>query len=98
MQNMSLPIAVVHPTHAVGSSTVQANTGPADPVINAVNKTMTSNVTALSFVFDRITQSLRVVITDQLSGEVLRKIEYTSMPPHTHQADKLQGLLLDRLV
>jgi hypothetical protein len=96
MSKLSLPIAVVHPAHPVGSTTSSLQAAAIEPMETAKPSTVTST-TALSFAFDRVTQSLQVIITDQVSGEVLRKLEYTAIPSHTHQTDKLQGLLLDQL-
>ncbi len=51
---------------------------------------------ALSFAFDSVEKTLNVVITDQRSGEILRKIEYNHIPHDVHQTEKLNGLLLNQ--
>ena len=95
MPNLSLPIAAAHPVPPVGSVTSPLTPAATD-LVNPTKAPASPHTTNLSFAFDRETKSLRVVITDPLSGEVLRKIEYTSIPPQTHRSDKLQGLLLDQ--
>jgi hypothetical protein len=60
-----------------------------------VNLTATDSTT-LSYSFDRANQSLRIVITDKTSGEVLRSLEFKSFHANLHRTDKLSGLLLDR--
>jgi hypothetical protein len=85
----------VHLPLPLGSATSPSQTSSAESA-DCVRPPACSSLTSLSFAFDRQTKSLRVVITDQASGEVLRKIEYTAIPPKTHRADKLQGLLLDQ--
>gem|GEM_PF-3971688 len=57
---------------------------------------LTSSTVALSFAFDTVTKSLNVIMTDQGSGEVVRKISYTRLPSDVHQPSKLHGLLLDQ--
>ncbi len=52
---------------------------------------------AMSFAYDSVAQSLNIVMTDKTSGEIIRKITYKHIPPDVHQADKLQGLLLDQM-
>lgn len=52
---------------------------------------------AMSFAYDSVAKSLNIVMTDKTSGEIIRKITYKHIPPDVHQADKLQGLLLDQL-
>lgn len=51
---------------------------------------------ALSFAFDSVHKTLNVVVTDERSGEVLRKIEYNQIPHDVHRPDKLSGLLLNQ--
>jgi uncharacterized FlaG/YvyC family protein len=52
---------------------------------------------AMSFAYDSVAKSLNIVMTDKTSGEIIRKITYKHIPPDVHQADKLQGLLLDQM-
>ena len=52
----------------------------------------------LSFAFDSLQKTLNVVVKDELSGEVLRKMEYTHIPHNIHHREKLNGLLLDQIV
>ncbi len=62
------------------------------PTVHPIVKT---DNTALSYSFDSIEQALRIELTDQNSGEVLRHIEFKSFPASLHRAEKLSGLLLD---
>ena len=57
-----------------------------------------SDNTTLSYSFDRTNQSLRIVVTDKISGEVLRNIEFKSFHANLPRTEKLSGLLLDRKV
>lgn len=93
MSHVSLAIAVVPPATSVANVTPQTQTFNNDPIKQAPP---TTNTTTLSFAFDSETKSLRVVITDQVSGEILRKIEYNAIPSDLHQSPKLHGLLLDQ--
>ena len=58
----------------------------------------TPSAVALSFAFDSIQKTLNVVMTDERSGEVVRTIEFTRLPPDIHHNDRLNGLLLDQFV
>jgi hypothetical protein len=57
---------------------------------------LTQMTVALSFAFDSVTRSLNIVMTDQNSGEVVRKFAYRKLPTDVHRRDKLHGLLLDQ--
>lgn len=99
--------ATAHPDDAVGGvipSKIEAHRAQSKPT-EAVSpaKSMSSDVqvrpqvmVSLSFAFDSVTQSLSVIMTDKNSGEVVRKISYKSLPTDVHQAEKLNGLLLDK--
>jgi uncharacterized FlaG/YvyC family protein len=95
MSLVSPPIAAVHLPPPVGRATSPPQTCSNESV-ETVKPPTCASLTALSFAFDRQTKSLRVVITDEASGEVLRKIEYTAISPKTHRADKMQGVLMDQ--
>ena len=71
------------------------HTQSAPDLPSLVNLTVTDSTT-LSYSFDRANQSLRIVITDKTSGEVLRSLEFKSFHANLHRTDKLSGLLLDR--
>ncbi len=51
---------------------------------------------AFSFAYDSQAKSLNIVMTDKVSGEVVRKISFKHLSSDVHQASKLQGLLLDQ--
>lgn len=68
---------------------------PSPDLPSRVNLTATESTT-LSYSYDRANQSLRIVITDKTSGEVLRSLEFKSFHTNLHRTDKLSGLLLDR--
>jgi uncharacterized FlaG/YvyC family protein len=100
------PNAPVHPDDAVsGVKSLKLQT----PQASAVPTTKTpepqkapefnfkADSLALSFAYDSVAKSLNIVMTDKTSGEIIRKITYTHIPPDVHQADKLHGLLLDQL-
>ena len=89
------PIAPVHQDDALGGVTFsQTKTTPVSAAPQSPNPA-NSNV-ALSFAFDIVTKSLQVVITDKISGEVVRKIAYSHLPIDVHRSDQLHGLLLDQ--
>ena len=94
---LSLPtIAPAHQDDAVSKLTQskpKTQTSPAP----TIEPNYSSNTVALSFAFDIATQSLNVVMTDKVSGEVVRKMSYTRLPTDVHQSNKLHGLLLDQL-
>jgi hypothetical protein len=94
---LSLPtIATAHPDDAVSKPTphkAKPQTSPAP----TIEPSYLSNAVALSFAFDIATKSLNVVMTDKVSGEVVRKMSYTHLPTDVHQSNKLHGLLLDQL-
>jgi len=58
---------------------------------------VTSNI-AMSFAFDAASKSLNVVMTDTVSGQLIRKFSYTSLPVAVHQSEKLTGYLIDQNV
>lgn len=95
---ISLPtVAPAHQDDAVSKPTpnkpkTQTHTEP------TIEPNYSSNTVALSFAFDIATKSLNVVMTDKVSGEVVRKMSYTHLPTDVHQSHKLQGLFLDQLV
>lgn len=97
------PNAAVHQDDAVvgiQALTPQPHNAPA-PVTQVTSvpsepPELTANSVALSFAYDSATKALHVVVTNRLSGEVVRKISYTHIPSGVHQSDKLQGLLLDQ--
>ncbi len=51
---------------------------------------------ALSFAYDSQAKSLNIVMTDKVSGEVVRKMSFKHLASDVHQASKLHGLLLDQ--
>ena len=67
-----------------------------DKVVQTEPQTQPQVTVALSFAFDTLTQSLNVIMTNKISGEVVRKISYKSLPTEVHKAEKLNGLLLDQ--
>lgn len=73
-------------------------TAPTTPPTSTVTtpESKTPSAVALSFAFDRIQKTLNVVMTDKQSGEVVRTIEFTHLPPDIHRNDRLNGLLLDQ--
>jgi uncharacterized FlaG/YvyC family protein len=90
------PIAPVHHDDAASNLAFsQPKTTDASPVESRMHSHIGSAV-ALSFAFDSITKSLNVVMTDKMSGEVVRKISYAHLPTEVHQSNKLHGLLLDQ--
>ena len=90
-----LPIAPAHQDDAAGTLT---SNKPKPPIQGgqANAPSYASSAVALSFAFDSATRSLNVVMTDKISGEIVRKIAYTHLPSDLHRADKLHGLLLDQ--
>jgi uncharacterized FlaG/YvyC family protein len=67
-----------------------------DKLVEAQSQAFPQVNVALSFAFDRVTQSLNVVMTDKNSGEVVRKISYKHLSTTIHKSEKLNGLLLDQ--
>jgi uncharacterized FlaG/YvyC family protein len=88
-----MAIAVVPSAPTVANVTTQTQTFKNDPITHV---TPSTNTTTLSFAFDSETKSLRVVITDQASGEILRKFEYNAIPSDLYRSPNLLGLLLDQ--
>jgi uncharacterized FlaG/YvyC family protein len=66
-----------------------------DEHLTNVATAMPSTV-ALSFAFDSVQKILNVVIKDERSGEIVRKIEYTHIPHDVHRPEKLNGLLMNQ--
>ncbi len=87
------PIAPAHLDATVARSWPQQIHSPTEVPPDLLSNT---DNTTLSYSIDRVQQSLRIVITDKNSGEVLRNIEFKSFPAHLHRTEKLSGLLLDR--
>jgi len=88
------PIAPAHlDAPAARTWAPQKQTPPDSPSHEIPTKT---DNTTLSYSFDRIQQSLRIVVTDKNTGEVLRHIEFKSFHPNLYRTDKLSGLLLDQ--
>jgi hypothetical protein len=85
--HLDAPVARTGPQHTHAQN--HAAPAPSEILSNAEN-------TTLSYSFDRIKQSLRIVVTDKVSGEVLRNIEFKSFHPNLHRTEKLGGLLLDQ--
>ena len=99
------PKAVVHQEDAViGMKTQKLSSRksqPSEPPRAPEPKlapefTFKSDSVALSFAYDTLAQSLHIVMTDKISGDVVRKITYKHLPTDVHQVNKLRGLLLDR--
>jgi len=101
------PNAIAHPEDAVNGMKNQAVQAPKSSVTTEPTKTpepkpapefnFKADSLSLSFAYDSVAQSLNIVMTDKTSGEVIRKITYTHIPPDVHQTDKLHGLLLDQM-
>lgn len=71
--------------------------GMSEPVARTPPTFVTSQV-AMSFAFDASSKSLNVVMTDTVSGQLIRKFSYTSLPLELHRSDKLTGYLIDHNV
>jgi len=71
--------------------------GGSAPVARTPPTFVTSNI-AMSFAFDAASKSLNVVMTDTVSGQLIRKFSYTSLPVAVHQSEKLTGYLIDQNV
>ena len=105
--SLSLPLnATAHADDATSdlkASLVQPATTASDSAIHSqkletfTEPPMKANNVALSFAYDIATKSLHVVLTDKVSGEVVRKMSYTHFPVGTHQTEQLHGLLLDQM-
>lgn len=63
----------------------------------AITSASAPSTVALSFAFDSVQKTLNVVIKDERSGEIVRKIKYTGIPHDVHRPEKLNGLLLNQL-
>ena len=74
----------------------QALPSTAPTVLPPAAAVRSPSTVALSFAFDTVHKILYVVVTDERSGEVLRKIEYNQIPHDVHRPDKLSGLLLNQ--
>jgi hypothetical protein len=74
----------------------QALPSTAPTVLPPAAAVRSPSTVALSFAFDSVHKTLNVVVTDERSGEVLRKIEYNQIPHDVHRPDKLSGLLLNQ--
>lgn len=97
-----LPIASAHlDEHVATASTAIPTPAPLVPANVAqtarpASAAYSASTVALSFAFDSVQKTLQVVITDERSGEVLRKIEYNRIPHDVHRPEKLNGLLLNQ--
>jgi uncharacterized FlaG/YvyC family protein len=89
------PSGSVHLEDAM-SAIANNKSEPPATLATPVEQASSGNTVALSFAFDLVTRSLNIVMTDQSSGEVVRKIAYTRLPNDVHRTDKLHGLLLDQ--
>jgi len=87
------PTPLALPDRSATNQTAPA-TSPASTVTTPGPKT--PSAVALSFAFDSIQKTLNVIMTDEQSGEVVRTIEFTQLPPDIHHHDRLNGLLLDQ--
>ena len=105
--SLSLPLnAAPHPDDAVSglkaSLTKPTSTANGSAIYSQkpealAEPSIKTNNVALSFAYDIATKSLHVVLTDKVSGEVVRKMSYTHFPVGTHQTEQLHGLLLDQM-
>ena len=68
-----------------------------EPIARTPPSLVNSNV-AMSFAFDAPSKSLNVVMTDTVSGQVIRKFSYKSLPVDLHRSEKLTGYLVDKNV
>lgn len=90
------PLASAHLDTPVARTWANPTQGLPDSL---AHETITGmNGSTLSYSFDRTKESLRIIVTDKNSGEVLRSIEFKSFHANLHRTDKLSGLLLDRQV
>jgi hypothetical protein len=89
------PIAHAHQDDAAGAL-VSIKPQPLAVHIKPAEPNLMRSAVVLSFAFDVVTRSLNVVMTDKISGEVVRKIAFTHFQTDAHQTDKLHGVLLDQ--
>ena len=71
--------------------------GVSEPVARTPPTFVTSHI-AMSFAFDASSKSLNVVMTDTVSGQLIRKFSYKSLPVAVHRSEKLTGYLIDQNV
>ena len=69
---------------------------PKDPELKPPELSFQAGNVALSFAYDSQAKSLNIVMTDKVSGEVVRKISFKNLNSDVHQTAKLHGLLLDQ--
>ena len=89
------PIAPVHQDDAMNGVTFNPTKKISATARPQSSSAVNGNI-ALSFAFDIVTKSLHVVVTDQASGEVVRKIAYSHLLIDVHRSDQLHGVLLDQ--
>ena len=96
-----LPTAPIHLDEHLTNVATAIPSAPPLPVpstpapANTASASSPSTV-ALSFAFDSVQKILNVVIKDERSGEIVRKIEYTHIPHDVHRPEKLNGLLMNQ--
>ena len=73
-----------------------AKAPPKDPELKPPELSFQAANVALSFAYDSQAKSLNIVMTDKVSGEVVRKMSFKHLASDVNQASKLHGLLLDQ--
>jgi len=95
-----LPTVPIHLDDHLANVATVIPIAPPLPVPSTPGPATTSasspSTVALSFAFDSVQKTLNVVIKDERSGEIVRKIEYTHIPHDVHRPEKLNGLLLNQ--
>jgi uncharacterized FlaG/YvyC family protein len=98
--------AAAHPDDAVNGLKANIFQRAKDHNSSAVNPKKLDEITepsmkasnvAISFTYDVATKSLHVVMTDNTSGKLVRKMSYSHFPASTHRTEQLHGLLLDQM-
>ena len=85
------------PSRTSKSAPLTRPSGVIEPLATT-HPTFVASHVAMSFAFDAPSKSLNVVMTDALSGQVIRKFSYKSLPIELHRSDKLTGYLVDHNV